>query len=53
MLPFSRRMVNIDLQWLIDEHHASLSINCGQIDVLMDYGPADANKKVIRVIDET
>jgi hypothetical protein len=44
--------VNIDLQWLIDEYQTSLVVNCGQIDILMDYGPADANKKVIRVIDE-
>ncbi len=52
VLSFYRRKVNIDLQWLIDEDDASLSINCGGIDVLMHDPPADTNKKVIRVIDE-
>lgn len=47
-------MDNLDLQWLLDEHKACLSVNCGGIDVLMSehqYG-GNTNKKIIRIIDE-
>jgi hypothetical protein len=52
-MPFSRREVNINLQWLLDEYRASLSIGCGEIDVLMDYYRPHPSNNVIRIIDET